>query len=78
MRMTLRAARRQTPLRKSLTFLTLVAGVLAGTVLYRRRSARRLERVELYAADGSMVSLPESSPELERMLDLTREVLSVP
>jgi len=55
-----------------------VIGVLAGTVLYRRRSARRLERVELYAGDGSMVSLPESSPELERMLGLTREVLTLP
>jgi hypothetical protein len=53
-------------------------GVLAGTVLYRRRSARRLERAELYASDGSMVSLPEGSPELERVLGLTRDVLSVP
>ncbi len=52
-------------------------GGLAATVLYRRRSARRLERVELYAGDGSMVSLPEGSPELERMLGLTRDALSV-
>ena len=58
--------------------LVLVAGALAGTVLYRRRSARRIERVELYAADGSMVSLPDGSLEAERMLDLAREVLSLP
>ena len=46
-------------------------------MLYRRRSARRLERVELYAADGAMVSLPEGSAELERLLGLTRDVLAV-
>jgi hypothetical protein len=46
-------------------------------VLYRRRSARRLERVELYAADGSMVSLPDGSLEAERLLGLAREVLSL-
>ena len=43
------------PPRKSLTVIMLAAGSLAGSVLYRRRSARRLERVELYAEDGSMV-----------------------
>ena len=32
-----------------MTVVVLVAGSLAGSVLYRRRSARRLERVELYA-----------------------------
>ena len=37
-----------TPLRKSLTLLMVVVGSLAGSVLYRRRSARRIERVELY------------------------------
>ncbi len=58
--------------------LALVVGVFAGTILYRRRSARRLERVELYASDGSMLSLPEGSPELDRVLGLTRDVLSVP
>jgi UPF0716 family protein affecting phage T7 exclusion len=63
---------------RSATLLVLVAGGFAGTVLYRRRSARRLERVELYAGDGSMVSLPESSLEAERMLGLAREVLSLP
>ena len=57
--------------------LALLVGVLAGTVLYRRRSARRLERAELYASDGSMVSLPVGSPELERVLGLTRNVLFV-
>ena len=68
----------RTPLRKSVTFLLLVFGALAGTIMYRRRSARRLERVELYAADGSMASLPEGSVDAERMLSLARDILSVP
>ena len=56
----------------------MVFGALAGTVMYRRRSARKLERVELYAADGSMASLPDGSADAERMLSLARDVLSVP
>ncbi len=58
--------------------LVLVAGSVAGSALYRRRSARRLERVELYGDDGSMVSLPESSEDLEHILSITRDVLSLP
>ena len=61
-----------------MTFLLLVLGTLAGTVMYRRRSARRIERVELYAADGSMVSIPDGSADAERMLSLARDVLSQP
>ena len=47
------------PRRKSLDGLLLAAGSVAGSVLYRRRAARRRERVELYAEDGSMVSLAD-------------------
>jgi hypothetical protein len=61
-----------------MTFLLVVLGTLAGTVMYRRRSARRLERVELYAPDGSMVSLPDGSADSERMVALAHEVLSQP
>jgi hypothetical protein len=60
------------------SLLLLVFAALAGTVMYRRRSARRLERVELYAADGSMASFPEGSVDAERMLSLARDILSVP
>jgi hypothetical protein len=55
-----------------------VAGSLAGSVLYRRRAARRAERVELYAGDGSMVSLVEDSEDFDRVLSLARDVLSLP
>ncbi len=63
------------PRRKLLTGFLLTAGSLAGTVLYRRRAARRRERVDLYYEDGSMVSLTEGSPEAESLLPLAREVL---
>jgi hypothetical protein len=56
----------------------LTAGALAGSVLYRRRSARRLERVELYGPEGAVVTLAEGSEELARVLSLTRDVLSPP
>jgi hypothetical protein len=58
-----------------LTGFLLAAGALAGSVLYRRRAARRREHVDLYYEDGSMVSLTEGSPELERLLPLARTVL---
>ena len=69
-----RAAKRAAPKKKAdagrnfLTGFLLAAGSAAGTVLYRRRAARRRERVELYFGDGSMVSLTEGSPEAERLL----------
>ena len=54
----------------------LAAGSLAGTVLLRRRVARRRERVDLYFGDGSMVSLAEGSPGAHRLLAHARELLS--
>ena len=45
------------PPRKLVTGMLLAAGSLAGSVLFRRRAARRRERVDLYAEDGSMQSL---------------------
>jgi len=63
-------------LRKSMTVLMLAAGSLAGSVLYRRRSSRRFERVDLYAEDGSMVSIADGSPDAEPMLGLARDLLA--
>ena len=50
------------------------AGVAAFAFL-RRGTARRRERVDLYFADGSMVSLADGSPEGDRMLALGRTAL---
>jgi hypothetical protein len=61
--------------RKLLTGVVLAAGSLAGTVFYRRRAARRRERVDVYFADGSMVSLVEGSPEASTVLPLARRIL---
>lgn len=64
------------PRRKALAGLLLAAGSLVASVLLRRRAARRLERVDLYFEDGSMVSLTEGSADAERLLPLARAVLA--
>jgi hypothetical protein len=63
------------PRRRALTGFLLTIGSLAGTVFYRRRAARRRERVDVYYEDGSMVSVGEGSPESDRLLPLARDVL---
>ena len=62
--------------RRVFTGMLLAAGSLAGSVLYRRRAARRRERVDLYADDGSMVSISEGTPDAERLLPLARNLLA--
>ena len=62
--------------RSFLTGALLAAGSAAGTVLYRRRAARRRERAELYFGDGSMVSLTEGSAQADPLLGRAREVLA--
>jgi hypothetical protein len=53
----------------------LAAAAAAGAVVWQRRQARR-ERVDLYFADGSMVSLEEGSLDADRLLPLARDVLA--
>jgi hypothetical protein len=55
--------------------MVLGAGSLAGSVLYRRRFGRRRERVDIYADDGSMVSVAEGAPEAARLLSLAHELI---
>ncbi|HEX3806086.1 MAG TPA: hypothetical protein VHV52_04810 [Gaiellaceae bacterium] len=64
------------PRRKLVTGVLLAAGSLAGSVLVRRRAARRQARVDLYATDGSMHSYTEGTPEAERLLPIANELLS--
>ena len=64
------------PPRKLVTGVLLAAGSLAGSVLVRRRAARRRERVDLYADDGSVHSFAEGSPEAERLLPIAHDILA--
>jgi hypothetical protein len=66
------------PPRKVVTGVLLAAGSLAGSVLVRRRAARRLARVDLYGADGSMHSFTEGTPEADRLLPIARGLLAAP
>ena len=52
-----------------------IAGSVAGALMWRQRSARRRERVDLYFADGSMVSLEQGALEGDRLLPLAHGVL---
>jgi len=63
------------PRRKVLTGFALAAGSLAGTIAFRRRFARRRERVDVYFEDGSMVSLAEGSAEASTVLPLARRII---
>jgi hypothetical protein len=62
-------------LRRLLRFLVLVGIAFAGLVVYRRRSASRRERVDLYYEDGSLVSLPQGSDGAARVLRPASEAL---
>lgn len=60
---------------KLVAVLGLTAAAVAGTVVWQRRRRRR-ERVDLYFADGSMVSLEQGSLEADRLLPLAHDVLN--
>ena len=62
--------------RSFLTGFLLAAGSAVGTVLYRRRAARRRERVELFFGDGSMLSLTQGSADADQLLRHARELLA--
>ena len=64
------------PPRKVVTGMLLAAGSLAGSMLVRRRAARRRERVDLYAEDGSMHSFAEGTLEADRLLPIAHEILA--
>jgi hypothetical protein len=62
--------------RRLLGLLGFAGGLTAGTVLYRRTVQARRERVDLYFADGSMVSLGERSTGVDRLLPLARSIIA--
>jgi hypothetical protein len=62
-------------LRRLLGLAALLGFALAVASFVRRGASRRRERVDLYYDDGSMVSLPDGSPESDRLLSLGRDAL---
>ena len=62
--------------RSLLSVAGLAAGALAAAAFLRRGATRRRERVDLYFADGSMVSLADGSADAERLLQLGRRALN--
>jgi hypothetical protein len=60
---------------RGLTAFLVAVGTLVGAIVYRRRFARREERVDVYYEDGSMVSVGEGSAVFDRLLPLARDVL---
>ena len=54
----------------------LAAGSAAAAVAFRRRSARRRARIEVYLADGSLISLVEGQPGTDRLLAHAQELLA--
>lgn len=62
--------------RNVLTGVLLAAGSAAGTLLLRRRLARRRERVDVYFGDGSMLSLTRPE-EAEAFLRRARQILEL-
>jgi hypothetical protein len=54
----------------------LAAGSAAAAVAFRRRSASRRARIEVYLADGSLISLVEGQPGTDRLLAHARELLA--
>jgi hypothetical protein len=62
------------PRRKVVTGVLLAAGSVAGSLLVRRRAARRRERVDVYGEDGTVHSYGDDSAEAVRLLAIAHEL----
>jgi hypothetical protein len=62
--------------RRLLALLGFATGVLAGSVVLRRRFGRRRDRIDVYFDDGGMVSYAEGAAEAEPLLDAARDALN--
>jgi hypothetical protein len=63
-------------MRRVLTAIGAGLGAAAAVALVRRRGGGRRAHVDLYFADGSMVSLPADAPAAARLLPVARELLA--
>lgn len=62
-------------MRRLVGFAGFLAGALVVAAFFRRGVERRRERIDLYFADGSMLSLSDGSADGQRLLPLARDVL---
>ena len=62
--------------RKLAAFVVALGSVAGAAAIWRRRSAKGGEHVDVYFADGSMVTFAEGSDEAARMLPVARRLLS--
>jgi hypothetical protein len=64
-------------MKRRLVAAVVAVGSLAGAAaLWRRRSGAGKDRVDVYFADGSMVSFTEGSDEAARLFPVARRILS--
>jgi hypothetical protein len=61
--------------RRLAAFLVALGSAVGAAALWRRRSAKGKEHVDVYFADGSMVTFGEGSDEAARLLPIARRVL---
>jgi hypothetical protein len=62
--------------RRLLGLLGFATGLLGVSVVLRRQFGKRRDRVEVYFADGSMVSYVDGSPEALSLLPPARDALN--
>jgi hypothetical protein len=62
--------------RSAFAVFGVLAGAGAGAALWLRKGGAPREHVDVYYADGSMVSFASGSPEGERLLPIARRVLA--
>ena len=56
--------------------LVTIGSVAGAAALWRRRSGAGKDRVDVYFADGSMVSFPEGSEEAGALFPVARRILA--
>jgi hypothetical protein len=61
--------------RRKLGLLGFATGIVGASVVLRRRFGTQRDRVEVYFADGSMVSYVDGSPEALALLPPARDAL---
>ncbi|HYY32057.1 MAG TPA: hypothetical protein VE693_00520 [Gaiellaceae bacterium] len=62
--------------RNVLAPLVVITGAAAAGAVWLRRGVAPREHVDLYFADGSMISFTPGSPEGDRLLPIARRVLA--